>query len=246
MSVKTDEIRAGERSGRWADALATTARERGDSEVTAQRAIRLCRELNIAPWIALGVAERLITLKDAQLYDRVGRCRELQAAILDRRTPLEELRTTLPYAAHFLAVELLDFRRFQGVEMRTMVRILDGVLSAERKLGNEEATVRVRSRTVEEYATVVEAVLGLMRRTRCDAGMALDVHLGRTTEAFVLDYIRQKRRLEAEERAAAEEAMRPRFPPGHNDGQLRERRPSFGHGVRPGATPPVRRDHWPR
>jgi len=246
MSETADQKRAGERSARWAEALAVTARERGDSEATAQRAIRLCRELNIAPWIALGVAERLITLKDAQLFDRVGRCRELQPAILDKRIPLDELRTTLPYAAHFLAVELLEFRRFEKVEMRLMVRILDGILAAERNLGNEQVTARVRSRSVEDYAAAAEAVLGLMRRTRCDAGMALDVHQGRTTEAFVLDYMRQKRRLEAEERAAAEEAMRPRFPRSHNDGELRDRRPSFGHGPRPGAMPPVRRDHWPR
>ena len=130
--------------------------------------------------------------------------------------------------------------------MRIMVRILDGILAAERKLGNEEASARVRTRTVEEYAAAAEAILGLMRRTRCDAGMALDVHFGRSTESFVVDYIRQKRRLEAEERAAVEAALPPRFPRSHAEGEWRDRRPAFGHGEHPGASSPVRRDHWPR
>lgn len=247
MSPKSFVKKMEERSARWVDSLVELAIRRGDTEAVAQRAVQLSRELSLSPWIALGVAERLLTLQEARELDRVGRCKELQAAVLEKRRTIAELRVTLPYAAHFLAVDLMDARPGSGWDVRVVTRILAGVLGKEKRIGEDELDLSVRSRPLEEYAAAVERVLAIMRRTRCDVNMALDVEDGHTTEQFAADFMRQKRALEIEERRMMEPPFddRFRFPPrrGESDG----RRAVFHRGEQPSRPPAAHpRDHWPR
>lgn len=198
MSSIESKMHKQARSDRWEDALGALARRRGDSEAVSMRAIQLSRQLNVSPWIALGIAERLISLKDAQLLDQVGRCKELQAAILDKRRSIAELREMMPYAAHFLAVEILDAMKQEAADIRVVIRILESVLNAEMKTSDEAISRRVRTRPLPEYAAIVRKVLVIMRRTRCDVRMALEVDAGHVTEQFAADHVKQKRRLAME------------------------------------------------
>ncbi|MEI8121878.1 MAG: hypothetical protein WCI20_07485 [bacterium] len=200
MTQKSFERKKEERSALWIESLVKLARDRGNSDAVSKRAVQLSHQLNISPWIALAIAERLVTLKEAQLLDRVGRCKELQSAILDRHRTIDELKFLMPYAAHFLAVELLDSHASMKWDARDVVRILEGLLGTEKKTGDDEISFRVRLLPLEFYASAVERILAIMRRTRCDVGMALDVDAGRTGEQFASDYMRQKRNLEIDER----------------------------------------------
>lgn len=199
MSSKVDQNKTETRPDRWEEKLSALARSRGDSEAVSARAIQLSRQLNLSPWIALGIAERLISLKDAQILDQVGRCKELQAAILDKRRSIAELREMMPYAAHFLAADLSEGLKQEAANIRVVIRILESVLNAEMKTGDEEMSRRVRIRPLAEYADIVHKVLGVIHRTRCDVRMALEVEAGHVTEQFAADHIRQRRRLAMEE-----------------------------------------------
>ena len=88
----------------------------------------------------------------------------------------------------------------QGIRVESEPTGADVFLGAEKKGAEDEPSMLVRERPLEEHAATVERVLAIMRRTRCDATMALDVEAGHTTEQFAADYIRQKRTLEMEER----------------------------------------------
>lgn len=260
MSSKAHQTKEQARSERWVDGLLELARRRGDTDGVGQRAVALSRQLNVSPWIALGVAERLITMAQARELNRAGRCKELQAAILDKRRTVEELRFLMPYAAHFLASDLLETRRNDGWNDRVVIRILEAILGGEKKLGDDEMSFRVRTRSLEDYAAMVERVLAIMKRARCDVGMALDVEAGRMTEQFASDFTRQKRMLEMEERRMKESVQdeSPRFPArrqGRGEGARRSgfqrlmqapvprehRSGSEGQGA--GGFP---RDHWPK
>ena len=186
-------------SDRWEKKLVELARSRGDAEPVARRAIQLSRQLNISPWIALGISERLISLKDAKLLDQVGRCKELQAAILDKRLTMDELHVMMPYAAHFLAVELMELMKNEVRDIRVVIRIVESILNAERKTDIEELCMRVRTRAINDYAVIVRKIIGIMRRTRCDVRMAQDVEAGHVTEQFAADHVKQRRRLAMEE-----------------------------------------------
>ncbi len=199
MTSKALENTENMRPDRWEEKLTGLARSRGDAEPVATRAIQLSRQLNISPWIALGIAERLISLKEARVLDQVGRCKELQTAILDKRRTLAELRVMMPYAAHFLAVELMDLLRGDAGDVRVVIRILESVLNAERKTDEEDMSMLVRTRPLDEYVVIVRKILGIMRRTRCDVRMAQEVEAGHVTEQFAGDHIRQRRRLAMEE-----------------------------------------------
>ncbi len=199
MSSKLVQKFNDKRSDRWEEKLAELARSRGDSAAVAQRATQLSRQLNIAPWIALGIAENLISMKEAQILDQVGRCKELQSAILDKRRSLAELRVMMPYAAHFLAVELKKLMKNKAGDIRVVIRILETVLNAERRTDIEDLSMRVRNRPVGDYVVIVDKILGIMRRTRCDVRMAQEVEAGHMTEQFAADHIRQRRRLAMEE-----------------------------------------------
>lgn len=207
MNSETGNKHEKGRSERWIDGLTELAVQRGDDVSVVRRAVGLCRELNLAPWVALAVAERLITLKEARILDRASRCRELQEAVLEKRRPLADLMQLLPYAAHFLAADLMDHVKQPDWDVRRVTAILERVLGSERKFGEAEVSVKVRTRTVDAYADIVRRILGVMERTHCDVGMAVEVELGRLTEDFVTGYVRQKRRLEREEREAMEPLM---------------------------------------
>lgn len=199
MTSKSEQKQDDVRPDRWEEKLVGLARRRGDGEAVATRAIQLSRQLNISPWIALGIAERLISLKEARILDQVGRCKELQAAILDKRRSVTELREMMPYAAHFLAVDLAAYMKKEAGDMRVVIRILESVLNAERKTDEGDLSMRVRTRPIEDYAAIVRKILGIMRRTRCEVRMALEVEAGLATEQFAADHIRQRRRLAMEE-----------------------------------------------
>lgn len=247
MKLKSSSKKAeAEPPRRWVEALKALSRERGNTEAVALRGLVLARQLNVAPWIALAVAERLITLKEAQQLDRAGRCKELQSAILDKRCTVSELKTLLPYASHFLAADLMEAQPARKWDVRAVIRILDGVLGSEVRTGEEGMSRRVRTRPLEDYGAAVERVLGIMKRTRCDVGMALDVAAGRVDETFASGYISRKRALEREERQAMVQPPEgdSRFPPRHGYGP--GRRPEFQRRdvARPESWPA--RDHWPR
>lgn len=199
MSSKVAQRKSETRPDRWEEKLSALARQRGDSEAVSARAIQLSRQLNVSPWIALAIAERLISLEDARVLDQVGRCKELQAAILDKRRSIGELRVMMPYAAHFLAVDLSEALQPEAGDARVVIRILESVLNAEMKTVDGEMSRRVRTRSLSEYAAIVRKILGVMRRTRCDVRMALEVEAGHVTEQFAADHIRQRRRLAMEE-----------------------------------------------
>jgi hypothetical protein len=247
MSRKSLETKQDESAERWVESLVELAGKRGDSDAVARRAVQLSRQLNLSPWIGLAVAERLISLQEARVYDRVGRCRELRAAVLDKRRPMEELRVTMPYAPHFLAMDLMNERPSSSWDVRVVTRILTGVLGVEQRKSGDEPSLRVRTRPISEYAAAVERVLAIMRRTRCDVNMALDVEAGHTTEQFAGEFIQQKRALEMEERRlmAPPSDERFRFPPRRAESDVR--RPVFHHGEHAPRPPaPVPRDHWPK
>jgi len=187
------------RSDRWEKKLAELAQSRGNGEAVVKRAIQLSRQLNISPWIALGIAERLISLKDARILDQVGRCKELQSAILDKHRSIEELRVMMPYAAHFLAVEVMAEMSKEAGDVRVVIRILESILSAERKTDDAEPSMRVRVRALADYVAIVRKVQGIIRRVRCNVQMALEVEAGHVTEQFASDHVRHRRRLAMEE-----------------------------------------------
>lgn len=215
MSPKVLQKKSEVRSDRWEEKLVELARSRGDSEAVATRAVQLCRQLNISPWIALGIAERLISMKNAQILDQVGRCRELQGAVLDKHRSIDELKVMMPYAAHFLAVELAELMKSEAGDERVRIRILESVLNAELKSDDEELSRRlVRNRPLTDYATLVRKVLGIMRRTRCDVRMALEVDAGHVTEQFAADHVKQRKRLAMEEY----QMNAPEVPPGRYHG----------------------------
>jgi hypothetical protein len=244
-SIQQEQLRA----DRWAESLKELSRSRGNPESTGTRAVQLGRQLNISPWIALGVAEGLLTLSDARLLDRVGRCRELQSAILDKRRTIEELRYQMPYAAHFLAADVQEQGRKKNWDDRTVIRILDAILGAEQRKG-DAISPKVRVLPVADYVVAVDRVVGIMRRTRCDVAMALDVDAGHTTEEFAAAYIRQKQALEREERRQRLQMSRedqPHFPRRRENSEPDGRRSVFQGGERqPPRMPMTTRDHWPK
>ena len=218
MSPKVLQKKSETHPDRWEKKLVELASSRGDGEAVATRAVQLCRQLNISPWIALGIAERLISMKDAQILDQVGRCRELQSAVLDKHRTIAELKVMMPYAAHFLAAELADVMKSEAGDVRIRIRILESVLNAELKNDDEALSRRrVRTRTLNEYAVIVRKVLGIMRRSRCDVRMALEVDAGHVTEQFAGDHVKQRKRLAMEE-----------------------------YQMNTPEAPPPGRDHWPK
>lgn len=187
------------RSQRWVEGLMDLASRRGDSEAVGKRAADITRQLNIAPWVALGVAERIVALQDAPLLDRAARCEELQTAVLDKRLSMEQLKTTLPYAAHFLAVELVDLLGRGDWEQRKVTAVTEALLHEEQRRDEQGAPLPVRTRSLEEYAAAVRQVRRLVEQAGCSLSMAVEVAAGRLTEAYVQDYVAQRRRLVREE-----------------------------------------------
>lgn len=190
-----------DRSQRWERGLIDLAMERGDSEAIGQRAAGLVRDMNVAPWIALAVAERRIMLKDAPLLDRAARCKELQGAVLDKHMTLAQLRVAMPYAPYLLAAELMPELPEGGVSQRELTEIFKAVLRGERCLNQEGEVLPVRTKPTSEYLGLVKKMLVLMKETRCGLPMALDMVMGRLTEGFVREYAAHRGLLDRENRA---------------------------------------------
>ena len=189
---------------RWLTALIELAERRGDAEAVWRRAAGICRQLNVAPWIALGVAERLISLRDAPLLDRAARCKELQAAVLDRKLTLDELKTTMPYAPFLLAAELSGNPGNGTWRSPDVLQVVRALLARERKF-NEDATMRpVRSRPLEEYAATLERIRNLQQTTGCDLQLAIDAETGLVDAALVRKHAAERKRVEDLDRAYRE------------------------------------------
>jgi hypothetical protein len=210
MTPKPDFKNESKRSERWIDGIRELARGRGDGDAVWQRAVNLTRQLNIAPWIALAVAERIVPLKEASLLDRAARCEELQGAVLDKRKTMAELRTTLPYASHLLAVELVELLGRSEWELRKVTAVAEGLLNQEKRLDENGAALPVRTRSLEDYVAAVKRVRSLIERTGCNIRMALDVEAGRLTEDYVVQYVQRRRRLVQEELREQAPVTRPR------------------------------------
>jgi len=184
-----------ERSERWIEGLTALAESRGDAEHIAHRAADICRKMNLAPWVALAVAERLVPLKDAAILDMAARCKELQAAVLDQRKTLDELRSQRPYAAYLLAADLVESLGAEGPGLPSAMEIAEGLLGAERQTGEDGSVLPLRNKALAEYVAAARRIREVMRRNGCELGLAIEVETGRCDEAFVRQYIEQKRRL---------------------------------------------------
>ena len=180
------------KSERWVAAVSELARERGDSDAIWRRAVEITRRLNVAPWIGLAVAERRVTLSEAAQLERAARCQALQAAVLDKRKPLAELLTTLPYAPYFLAADLAEAAAERGWTSREAVAIADALLALEKQLDAEGKLLPVRRRPLAEYVAAAARMRALISQTGCEAAMAADVEQGKSDAAFVRAYMRQK------------------------------------------------------
>ena len=110
----------------------------------------------------------------------------------------------LPYAAHLLAVELVDLLGRKDWEQRKVTAVTEGLLNEEKRRDENGVVLPVRTRPIEEYAEAVKRVRRLVEQTGCALSMALEVAAGRLTVAYVEDYVRQRRRLVREELRQAE------------------------------------------
>ncbi len=232
----TDDRHEKGRSRRWAEALVQQAMDRGGTRAIGERAVGLVQEMNIAPWVALAIAERRITLAEARLLDAASRCKELPAAVLDQRIPLDRLQTLLPYASHLLAVELLPRLPPGQWSQRELTKVLQLLLQAEQRRDENGELLPVRTRTVGEYGKVIQCMSDLMDQTRCGLSMALDVALGRMTETMVRQLADHRKRLNREFRERMmQQDRRSSFPEryrgqGEGDTGGRPRRPGYGRG----------------
>jgi len=163
----------------WLAALAGLARARGDPPSALKRAEQLCRQLGLAPWIALGVAVGRIRLADAAILDRAVKCKELQGAVLDQGLPLAELRTRMPFAPYFLAGDLL------AAGIPGLRRMSDALAVAKSLLNRElpPITRRATNQTVcrqplEIYCAETKIILAMAATHGLDLASALEVAAG--------------------------------------------------------------------
>jgi hypothetical protein len=163
---------------RWIPSLIALAESRGDAERVWRRAVDICRTLNIAPWIALGVAERLIPLDQATPLDRAARCKDLQRAVLDKRLALDALKTTLPYAIHLLAAELLEHLGRDGWSAPDALMLARTLLMQERRPAEAGGWMPVRQRPFADYLAAGQRARRLMLQHGCTLDAALDVETG--------------------------------------------------------------------
>lgn len=174
------------------------AQSRGDADRIWRRAVTICQEMNIAPWVALAVAEGLIPLKQAVVFDRAARCKDLQAAVLDARKSIDELRAHRPYAPYLLAADLVEALASEGLTMPPAMEIAEALLSVEAPIAPDGCVLPLRQRPLSEYVRVARRIGELVRKTGCPLSMAIDVGTGRADETFVARYVEQKRRLQSD------------------------------------------------
>lgn len=176
----------------WRQSLAVLASQRGDSDAVLGRAVALCRQLGVSPWIALGVAEGRITLADAALLDRAAKCKSLQAAVLDHGQTVAQLRTQWPYAPYFLAADLRAALQSASLRMTDSVTLATGLLERERVRDEEGRQSPVNLQPFDTYLARARQVLEFMRREGVDLATALAIEGGE------LDIRLARRRIELE------------------------------------------------
>jgi hypothetical protein len=163
---------------RWVEDLTRLATERGNAPNVVARAIVLCRELRISPWIALAVAEGKVRLAAAVPFDRAAKCKPLQEAVLNRGLTLAQARVTMPYAPYFLAAELRARGDFPFPRVTESVEVAQGLLAREERVTADGARASVRHRTLEEYAAQAQRVAALRQGRGYDLTLAIEVVTG--------------------------------------------------------------------
>lgn len=207
MDPKTGEAR-------WEEALTSLATERGDASNVLARAILLCRELRISPWIALAVAEGKVRLAEAAPLDRAAKCKPLQDAVLNRGLTLAQARVTMPYASYFLAAELRVRPDFPFPRVTESVAVAQGLLAREERVTPEGERAAVRHRSLEEYAADARRVAALRQGRGYDLAVAIEVATG-AQDPRIADRRLAIAREESRERwleRKREESNRPRGP----------------------------------
>lgn len=167
-------------NARWLAALTALAERRSSPPAARQRAIGLCRQFGFAPWVALAVAEGLVTLPEAAALDRAAKCKELQNAVLYDRRTVEELRRTLPYAPYFIAADLL------AAGLPGLQRMSDALVIARGLLAPPTPAPamilpghQVRLRPAADYAGAARRILALAHNQGLPLIDALEVETGR-------------------------------------------------------------------
>ena len=163
----------------WLDALGNLAAQRGDNARTVQRAAGICRQLRISPWIALGIAEGRVAMADVAVLDRADRCKDLQAAVLEKGRPLDELRALFPYAPYLLAAEIMERLGADDWRMSDALEVARGLLEAGRTMTADGLLAPLQLRPVAEYVRDAQAILRLRQAERLDLASAIEVHVGR-------------------------------------------------------------------
>ncbi len=147
---------------RWSESLRELAAARHDGLAVVRRAEELVRQLKLSPWIALGVAERLIPLADAEGLDRAARCKQLRDAVLVERRPLSELRVRFPWAPYMLASDLWPRMRTAGWTMHDLTEACRTMLRSEVTSLEDGSPSPMRVKTLDQY----QALLGQVQQRR--------------------------------------------------------------------------------
>ncbi len=147
---------------RWSESLRELAAARHDALAVVRRAEDLVRQLKLSPWIALGVAERLIPLADAEGLDRAARCKQLRDAVLVERRPLAELRVRFPWAPFMLASDLWPRMRTAGWTMHDLTDACRSMLRSEVTSREDGSPSPMRVKSLDEY----QALLGQVQQRR--------------------------------------------------------------------------------
>ena len=147
---------------RWIESLQELAAARDDAPAIVRRAQELVRQFKLSPWIALGVAERLIPLAEAEGLDRAARCKQLRDAVLVDRRPLSELRLRFPWAPYMLASDLWARMRTSGWTMHDLTEACRSMLRSEVTSREDGSPTPMRVKTLDEY----QALLGQVQQRR--------------------------------------------------------------------------------
>ena len=151
---------------RWIESLRELAAARNDAPAIVHRAEELVRRLKLSPWIALGVAERLIPLADAEGLDRAARCKQLRDAVLVERRPLSDLRVHFPWAPYMLASDLWPRMRTTGWTMHDLTEACRSMLRSEVTSREDGSPTPMRVKTLDEYQVLLGQVQQRRRQDR--------------------------------------------------------------------------------
>lgn len=213
---------------RWVSSLRTLAEKRGDAPGLVKRAAALSRSLKISPWIALAVVEGLVNLKEAAILDGAAKCPTLRDAVLDRRALIADLKCALPYAAYFLARDLLSISGSPVKRMSDALLVAQGLLENEKTFREDGTLAPVRLFPTAEYMVALRRIFTLKQRERFDLETAMEIELGQLS----LDLARRKQDVDREEK------MRRLNPRRFEDERWDQRQPS--------SPDPHRREHSDR